>query len=199
MNCPHCHVPWKYHYEYCPDCRRNYGGAVFPAKQTETELADIDALILRIQEAFVEVSRGDGETLHQACLEDFYDTDEPEWITAGLKDPEEHWSDVPDWKLESGSTSLYYFNVAGWQFYLPAFMCWSLRNWRASDTITADSVIWNLTLSGQGDRASERYASLNRDQSEVVCSFLYFFDRYSGDVDARIAIESYWHKFKCLV
>ena len=37
MKCRHCGIPWKYDNEYCPRCERNYGGAKYPATQTEKD------------------------------------------------------------------------------------------------------------------------------------------------------------------
>ncbi|WP_076344050.1 DUF6714 family protein [Paludisphaera borealis] len=110
------------------------------------------------------------------------------------KDPEVHWSEVPGWKIESGFSTLSFFDVEGWRFYLPAFLCWSLENWRSSDSITPDRVIWSLELSDAFE--PERSKSLNHAPSGAVLDFLSFFDSYSGEPDAAKAIQSYWHQFK---
>jgi hypothetical protein len=148
MKCRHCGAPWEYEWEYCPECKRNYAGAKYPAKQTEDELRDIAQLIQLIHTAFADVTLGGGETLHQAHLEGAY-TDEKVWLAARQKDPESHWSEVPDWKLETGSSTLSFLDAEGWRFYIPAFMCWSLKNWRTTDSITVDSVLWNLALADE--------------------------------------------------
>jgi len=192
MKCRHCGVPWEFDWEYCPRCNRNYGGAEYPAVQTAAELLDVERLIRRIQDAFAEVELGGGETIHQAYLEGAYDRVET-WLEAREKDPETRWTDVPDWKLESLSSTLSFFDVAGWRFYLPAFMRWSLRNWRTNDSVTPDSVIWSLTFD---EFWRERFESLDRRQSEAVLAFLEFFDEYSGEPDAGKAIQSYWRRFK---
>jgi hypothetical protein len=138
MQCRHCGVPWEYDWEYCPECNRNYGGAVYPETQTDAERRDVAELIRRIREAFAGVVRGGGETIHQAHLEGIFGRD-ARWVAEGAKDPESDWVEVPDWKLEQGASTLTFFDVEGWRFYLPAFLCWSLRNWRTAKTTTVDS------------------------------------------------------------
>jgi hypothetical protein len=194
MKCRHCGIPWEYDWEYCPQCERNYGGAKYPATQTEAELRDVERLVRQLRGAFAEVELGGGETIHQAHLEGIFGKGE-EWIAAREKDPESHWYEVPDWKLKTGFSTLSFFDVEGWRFYIPAFMSWSLQNWRTTDSTTADSVLWDLDW-GHHEHWSKRYESLNRAQSEAVHDFLEFFDRYSGQDDARKAIRSYWHQFR---
>ncbi|MDR3620904.1 MAG: hypothetical protein P4L85_16245 [Paludisphaera borealis] len=200
MNCRHCGGAWEYDWEYCPECSRNFGGAKYPATQSDQEFRDISELVQQIHRAFADVRRGGGYTLHQAHLEGCYDT-EAKWLATGEKDPETHWSEVPGWKIETGFSTLSFFDVEGWRFYLPAFLCWSLENWRTSDSTTPDSVIWTLDLThtiGWNETHAdymERYESLNREQCGTVLDFLSFFDRYSGLPEARSAIESYWRQF----
>ena len=172
----------------------NYGGARYPAKQTDEELRDIADRVQQIHAAFAELTLGGGITLHQAHLEGFYDEDEEEWLAARGKDMESHWAEVPDWKLESGFSPLHFLDAEGWRFYIPAFMCWSLKNWRTTHSITVDTVLWALARTD--DHLMNRYELLNRAQSEAVCDFLAFFDRYSGQADASKAVQAYWHQFK---
>ncbi|WP_406694524.1 DUF6714 family protein [Singulisphaera sp. Ch08] len=192
MKCRHCGIPWEYEWEYCPQCERNYGGARYPSTQTDEELRDIARMIQQIHIAFADVVLSGGETIHQAHLEGIFGRGE-RWIAAGEKDPESDWSEVPGWKLEQGASTLSFFDVEGWRFHIPAFMCWSLQNWRTTDSTTPESVIWNLDFE---EHWSKRYESLNRAQSEAVYDFLEFFDRYSGQDDAGKAIRSYWHQFR---
>ena len=192
MRCRHCDALWEYDWEYCPECQRNYGGAIYPAKQTDDELREIAELIEQIRIAFVEVTLGKGESLHQAHLEGAY-WDDALWLAAKEKDPETRWQKVPDWKIESGASTLSFFDPEGWRFYIPAFMCWTLRNWRTSDSITSDSILWNLA--NTGEHWERRYRLLDCDQCEAIFDFLTFFDRYSGQDDADKAIRAYWHQY----
>ena len=198
MKCRHCDTRWEHAYEYCPQCERNYGGAKYPATQTDEELREIGLLLQQVRTAFAGVVLGGGETIHQAHLEGTCSRGAPRWIAEGEKDPETDWSEVPDWKLEQGFSTLCFFDVEGWRFYLPAFLCWSLRNWRTTDFLTADALVWNLTFEKWGIplNCARRFESLNREQSEAVYAFLDLLDRYSGEADAGEAIRSYWHRFR---
>jgi hypothetical protein len=194
--CPHCGAEWECLMDYCPACHRNYGGAVYPATQTEQERQDIAQLVGQIHRAFDHVVLGGGLSLHQAHLEGAY-SDERVFLAARERDTESHWSDVID-KLEEWDTStLSFFDPEGWRFYLPAFMCKALKDdWRK--TGTWESVAWNLRADEDsvGRYMLERYETLDRAQSKAVSAFLAFFDKYSGRGDARRAIQSYWHRFK---
>jgi hypothetical protein len=199
MKCRHCDTPWEHEWEYCPQCERNYGGAKYPAMQTDEELREIDLLLRQIRTAFAGVVLGGGETIHQAHLEGTCSRGAPQWVAEGEKDPETDWSEVPDWKLERGFSTLCFFDVEGWRFYLPSFMCWSLRNWRTTDSLTADALVWSLTVDKQWAiplECARRFESLNREQSEAVYAFLNLLDRYFGEADAGEAIRSYWHRFR---
>jgi hypothetical protein len=87
LKCRHCNVPWQYEWDYCPECGLNYGGAKYPATQTDQELEDIAELVQLIHKAFAGVMLGGGETLHQADLEGAY-SDKKVWLAAREKDPE---------------------------------------------------------------------------------------------------------------
>jgi hypothetical protein len=80
-------------------------------------------------------------TLQEAYLEGAYSDDQVR-VAARRKDPETNWPDVPDWKIEDFCSALSFLDLTGWRFYIPAYMCWTLKNWRtdrdspaANDTI----------------------------------------------------------------
>ena len=127
MICPHCGAPWEEGTtEYCERCDRNYAGALYPETQTAEELRDTEQMIEQIRRAFEGVTRGNGMTLHQAALEGAY-LDPAVFIEAAKKDPEAHWSEVPDWKIEREPAAMCFIDPEGWRFYLPAYMIWRLK------------------------------------------------------------------------
>lgn len=77
MKCRRCGIPWKYCWEYCLECRLNYGGAKYPATQTDKELSDIEALIGQINRAFNSVTLGGGQSIHQAHFEGIHGPGDP--------------------------------------------------------------------------------------------------------------------------
>jgi hypothetical protein len=191
MHCRHCNAPWEFDWEYCPECHRNYGGAVYPESQTNAEATEIGRLIALITEAFRDVQLEDGTTIHEADLEGAYSEDS-ERLLAREKDTEASWLDVPDWKIER-FTTLLFMDPKGWRFYLPAYMIWSLRNWRTTSSPTADFLIWSL---GRIDEwMLERCRTLTLPQAQAVHEFVRFFCEYSGDREPRDAMQAYWHQF----
>ncbi|WP_404304939.1 DUF6714 family protein [Neorhodopirellula lusitana] len=193
MNCRHCNTAWECEWEYCPECQRNFGGAIYPKQQTPEELAEIDQLIRLIRQAFDGNQLGDGTTIHEANLEGCYLNEEVR-LEARAKDIETDWSDVPDWKIERFSSVLSFFDITGWVFYIPAYMTWTLRNWRTTDLIIADFVVWSLdpTMSGI---SLPRYEALSPMQAHAAYRFVKYFCDYSGDEESRRAMDAYWQRF----
>ncbi len=194
MRCRHCNAPWALEWEYCPECHRNYGGAVYPEKQTARECADVDHLIAVITAAFHGVKLDGGTTIHEADLEGAY-TEEHVRIAARKKDPETEWTAVPDWKIERFSAALSFLDSKGWRFYIPAYMIWTLKNWRTCDSLTADWVIWGFEPLEGSSWSISRYGVLSTQQAEAVYQFLRFFCEYSGESEPENAIRAYWHQF----
>jgi hypothetical protein len=196
MKCRHCDAAWEYDWEYCPECNRNLGGAVYPDRQTPEELAEIELLIRQIQDAFAGTQLEDGTTIHEADLEGCY-LKEEERLEGRAKDTEADWSEVPDWKIERFPSALSFFDVKGWRFYIPAYMIWTLKNWRTTTLITADYVVWSVDPT-MPDFSLPRYESLSVAQAHVVYRFVRFFCDYSGDEESRHAMDTYWHQFASL-
>lgn len=195
MKCPHCDREWgDCEWDYCPQCDRSFGGAVYPEKQTPGELRDIEAVIDTIEQAFADVRLESGTTIHEADLEGAY-SDERVRLNARAKDAETDWRDVPDWKIEKFHAALSFFDTVAWRFYIPAYMCWTLKNWRTSRSQTINSTIWCFEPS-TGERELKLYRALTDAQGHAVFAFLSFFRKYSGQPDSHRAIAAYWHRFE---
>lgn len=193
MRCRHCDALWETEWEYCPECHRNYGGAVYPKQQTTEESADGQRLIALIAEAFRDVRLDDGTTIHEADLEGAY-IDDNVRVSARAKDTEVAWIEVPDWKIERFSSALSFLDPKGWRFYIPAYMIWTLKNWRTTSSPTADFVVWGFEPVVE-ELSIPRFASLSLQQAHAVHGFLKFFCEYSGDPESRRAMRAYWHRF----
>lgn len=192
--CPHCLRTWTADWEYCPNCSRNYAGALYPELFSKLELDSADTATDLIRDSFRSVELGDGRTIHVADLEGHcYDG---RGDAARAKDPETNWIDIPDWKLERIHVLSHAFDIQGWRFHLPAYLVWTLNNWRTSDSATSDFVIWGLELRNDSDYQLRRFRFLTFEQSRSVLAFLEHFEIYSGESDASAAISSYWGRFK---
>jgi hypothetical protein len=157
-------------------------------------LESIERTSTLIQDAFRGVELGNGLTIHEADLEghDYDGAGE----AARAKDPERDWTEIPDWKLERIHALSSCFDMEGWRFHLPAYLIWTLKNWRTSTSITSDFVVWGLKLSNNSEYKLERYRSLTVVQSKAVLAFLDHLDQFSGEPDARESIDSYWGQFR---
>jgi hypothetical protein len=192
--CRYCDAVWTANWEYCPQCRRNYGGAIYPELYSARELESVEKTSSIIREAFRGVELGNGLTIHEADLEGHDEDGAGE--AARAKDPERDWMEIPDWKLERIHVLSSCFDVEGWRFHLPAYLIWTLKNWRTSTSITSDFVVWGLKLSNNSEYKLERFRSLTVVQSKAVLAFLDHLDQFSGEPDARESIDSYWGRFR---
>jgi len=158
------------------------------------DLAQVDALIVRlisrIEAAFADAKHpGDGRLLHPQCFDnsdirDFY---------GGVR-----WRQVPAEVIERNNASLCFFGPEAFRFYLPAFLLWTLRNYRTSDSFTVDSTIYSLDP-GQDDLRAfilSKLSALTAPQREAVVAFLEFMrDHSDGHADAEAAaraLDSFW-------
>lgn len=87
-----------------------------------------DAIIEMIQNAFSGMERGAGVTLHQALALDDR-ADDAEQQRARARDVEARWEDVPDADIAASPNYLCFLDTAGFRYYLPANMRWSLKNY----------------------------------------------------------------------
>ncbi len=163
-----------------------------PETQTTEELQDVSTVIDTIEEAFADVSLDDGRTIHEAALEGVY-WDNQTRLDARAKDPEKRWQEIPDWKLERFHAALSFFGPIGWRFHIPAYMRWTLRNWRTtSASQTIDSTVWTFDPNWSRDRSE----ILSDAQGRAVLAFLQFFQKYSGEPEASLYIAAYWYRYQ---
>ncbi|MBV9787195.1 MAG: hypothetical protein JOZ51_03410 [Chloroflexi bacterium] len=193
-------------------CDRHYIHDVRPAEtheQPPTGWRTIDdmseRLNLEIREAFAEVTRGAGVTLHEADVLDLYGSNE-ERLAARQLDTDRHWYEVPDDLIARKSSALSFLDAAGFRYYLPAYLSWTLRNYDSSDSNSIHSLLFDLALRPwQEDRthhestARARFGLLTTIQSQVVCRALRFLVAYCYPcVDTKLAqtaLDQYWGDF----
>ena len=175
---------------WCENCQQDLDG-----HPTSAEVDEANAIVGRIQVAFNGVVLGNGMTIHEADLEGVFESELSRRI-AREKDVERNWSDVPDWKCSALFSALYAFDAEGWKFYLPAYMCWALRNWRRTNSPTMEWLIGSLT---QRNGFANHFSTLTFDQSNAVLSFLQFCRFYVDKVAAANAISVYWSRFEAQV
>ena len=139
-----------------------------------------EEVIAAIQAAFAEVERLPDEQLFVPAADDL-------WVDRllGGSGP---WSAVPDSAIEYENAALTAVTTSGLQFFLPAYMCWTLRNPQSSSA-TVDNTIYRLA--DEGTRLTAR--GFSTAQRQAVQSFLAWAAETSS-VDspaAQLALQ-YW-------
>ncbi len=189
-SCRHCNARWDSPgREYCPVCERNYAGAVYPQVSTEEEILRAQQLKQRIRDAFHDVTLGDGQTLEEADLEGACTKEKAAQLRENAETAD--WQKIDSRKIEHLYCALSFFDPQGWLFHIPAFMIWSLDNWRTTEMITADSTIGTLSrydfLISQG-----RISKLNKNHVAAIVEFLQFFVDYEPNYSAEVALRDFW-------
>jgi len=160
----------------------------------------MESIIEAIRSAFAGTPRG-AITIHEAEVIDEYGSAE-ERREARMRDTEEDWGEVPDDDIEECTAALCHLDREGWRYYIPAYMIWSLRNFRTSDSVVSDFTIYTFDLTHENrllrNYQLERFSLLSQEQARAVCRFLRFMVSHDGDADgevAQLALDKYWGRF----
>jgi len=112
------------------------------------------------------------------------------------------WKNIPDNLLEKGYASLSFFGAEAYQFFLPAFMIWVLKNYEKSDSFTINSVINSLNPIVRNKLDAFRiskFAALNLGQKQSIAEFLAFLEKdIRGSVDGtgvNQALLNHWKQY----
>jgi hypothetical protein len=162
------------------------------------------SIIEAIRSAFAGVPPG-RITVHEAEVIDGYGSD-AEREEARRLDTEESWDLVPDQHIEDCPSALCHLDPEGWRYYLPAYMIWSLRHFRSSDSIVSDFTIYTFDFGGTSTRVQDylreykeaRFRLLSEAQSWAVCRFLRYMAANEDYADASVAnqaLDDIWGRF----
>ncbi len=119
---------------------------------------------------------------------------------------------MPDEKLAKFGGNLTFLDAIGYQFYLPAYLCFALRRLRMEDAYPNEVVSWLWGPAYDRDTFFGMWSSLNGDeyhqeshypyltdaQKQAVVSFLQCFAVHgfpSEREDAAAALAGYWGQF----
>lgn len=154
------------------------------------------SLLTDIENAFRGVTLGKGFGLHQArALEDF---GSPEDIARARQEDRANWRKweiMPDEAIEQRADALCFVDAHGFKFLLPAYMRYTVRNYRYS-AAAIDSAIYALArdpaeLEGWSDDL------LTNAQKDAIARFLRWVvtdvgDTYLDAPAASQALEAHW-------
>jgi hypothetical protein len=159
-----------------------------------------DNVIETIQLAFAGVPHGEVR-LHEAQVIDNYGSAK-ERAEARRLDTQSSWNRVSDSEIEECTSALCHLDPEGWKFYVPAYMIWSLRNYRVSDSLVSDHTIYTFNLPEDDARLRDyhlaRFRLLDDVQSRAVCRFLRYMAANDDRTDGRVANEAlkkYWERY----
>jgi hypothetical protein len=114
-----------------------------------------ELLLDLIRDAFGDVALGDGISLHEARAIDNYCTLEKR-REARAKDTEESWQQIPDAVIEEHYDIFPFLDAKGFRYLLPAYMCWTVRYLKKSQSNTSEFIVYALMprcwLAEEGER-----------------------------------------------
>ena len=159
--------------------------------------AAAEKLLALIREAFDNVEREDGISLHEADVIDDYGGELARREARRL-DNETHWSDIKDDDIERYYWVFSYFDAKGFRYYLPAVMSWAIHGLptHGFDSTSLGSLLYCLTPRKMvGDEIFEHHVSLlNQQQKDVVRLFLWWLVDSYYDEEAFEALDKYWER-----
>ena len=142
-----------------------------------------------IEAAFARVAHpGDDKLLHPDCRDDMDIVD----FYGGV-----HWRDVAPDVVISGYAAPSFFSAEGFQFYLPAYMIWALRNHDGPE-IAIESTLIALDPGERDDALHDfqvsKFALITPRQRLAIVAFLEVFrDVEDRGQYASLALDHYWN------
>ncbi len=177
---------------YAPGIRRADGpgqvtGDVGPKNHSMT--AEEQELIDRIRVAFAGVTLEDGISLNMTEYNDSGGC-MPEFKEKASDDERIDWQAIPDKTLEQFTVTFSFTDLKGFRFYIPAYMIWTIRNHRTSDSIIGDFTIYALTPSHYLFETIPFLLWFTADQVEAMAAFLEYVVQSDSSLDERVAREN---------
>ena len=112
-------------------------------------------------------------------------------------DVDQHWQDVPGEWIERFAYSLSFLDPKGFQYYLPAFMIWTLDHLSAESEVVQPTILALCPTPRFSSWYKERFAVFTDAQNQAICQFLRFMVGHDPFAVARVsvALDAYWGQF----
>lgn len=160
----------------------------------------MEEIIKSIQDAFRDVTREGGISLHEAGVIDDYGTFE-ERKAARQLDLDKHWSEIKDEDIEKHDV-LCFMDPIGFRYHVPAYMIWALKHLRKTDSLVIDTTIYSFALGSDEESRQwyqERFNLLDKKQRKAVALFLEYMAKntegFADEEVAQKALDSYWGQY----
>lgn len=146
-------------------------------------------LIARIRAAFDNVTLEDGISLNMTEYNDSGGT-LPQYKERAISDERYNWWDISDATLEKFTLTFSFTDRKGFRFYIPAYMIWTVRNHRKSDSVIADSTIYAIDPNHYLFRESSFHKWFTKEQIDAMVEFLSYAVRNGDTLHGEVAMEN---------
>jgi hypothetical protein len=145
-------------------------------------MIDPAALVSMIEGAFDGVTLEDGVSLNECEFADSGGT-ATVFRDAAANDERENWRLIAD-DLTRFEVTFCFTDLRGYRFYLPAYMIWTIRNFRTSNSIIADFTIYACDPDRHQFKEMPFVQFFDHAQLQAIVSFLQFCAEHE-EPDAR--------------
>jgi hypothetical protein len=139
-------------------------------------------------------------SMHQAHIVKW--ADDKRLAEAAKLDADQHWTEISDETIEAARNALYCDDPVSWRYFLPAYMSWTLRNFKTNPSFVCDQTIYAFSVYEVGEplRGASvlRFDTLSLAQRRAICIFLRYMAAHPYHCDADVAwksLEAYWGQF----
>ena len=143
-------------------------------------------LIVLIHSAFDGVTLEDGESLNMTEYNDSGGC-MPEFSEKAKHDEREHWAAIASETLEQFTVTFSFTDLKGFRFYIPAYMIWTIKNHRTSDSIIADHTIYAIDPTHHLFESIPFLRWFTPEQIHAMTAFLEYSARNEESLDAKVA------------
>jgi hypothetical protein len=151
--------------------------------------AEEQQLITLIHHAFAGVMLDDGESLNMTEYNDSGGC-MPEFRDKAKDDERDDWTAIPDDTLEQFTVTFSFTDLKGFRFYIPAYMIWTVKNHRTSDSIIADQTIYAIDPFHYLFESTPFWQWFTGEQIDAMVTFLEYAVRNDGTLDSKVAREN---------
>ena len=130
--------------------------------------SEFKAVIDQIERAFSNVTLEAGVSLHEADVIDGYGSDD-ERKKARAGDEKEDWQHISEEDIARYQHVLCFMDAEGLRFHWPAWMVFTLRRYKTSDSLSTDSIIYSICRSAADYNTR---ALLSEEQRNAIIGFL---------------------------
>ena len=146
-------------------------------------------LLDQIHHAFAGVILEDGTSLN---MTEYYDSggSRPEYAERAKDDERDDWTAIPDETLEQFIVAFSFTDLKGFRFYIPAYMTWTVRNFRKSGSIIADYTTYAIDPDHYLFEVVPFFKWFTQEQIAAMIEFLEFASRNEDVLDGEVARQN---------